>query len=312
MLAEFSWEGTMFLGVLTTSNARDITSVRTTQQDLPELCTIFGPDAFVCGYEDDYSEVCATNEKLYIIYLPTFAHPTKTYECVRTEYHNNILKMYCNDEAIQMTRISQNRLLSFGFDVIKDGIMIKQAELFHQETAILLAGKSERTVNGRKIYYLKSNVDFISSFVLDAVKKKLQCTEIEQWNAFASVIPPHETLGEQQVHRDCLSESVSLFFYLDDVCAPRTHFYPFTHRIVSPCSTVVTPALVKYDILIMDGLLLHGGAAGTNTHDTSRILYVVQYRNKRSTRQARVREHNKLKECIENQKTGLKTVFTVR
>ncbi len=312
MLAEFTWDkNTTFLGIVACKH-RDIAVLQTTpiqKSSFPLLCDMFDNLDVIVGYEEDLEHLNdQTSKKCVVVYLPTFECPEETSEDVTLLLEKKLI-LDKDGEEIKITKLSLNKFESFGFDIFEaDGLLLEKADLFHKHIQKTLK-KNDRTVNGRKIYYILENnkFDFISHSILDLIKERLHCDEIEMWNAFISVVPANTSLKNQTVHRDCLSKSISLFFYLDDITFPQTQFFPFTHRILSNVTTSVVPNLLKHQILMMNGLLLHGGMQGKPTEN--RTLYVLQYRDKNETRQMRVHQAKKLQICIDKQKPIFKTVF---
>ena len=289
MIAEFDWLSSCFLGVLTEKN-----STLKQNLELKKQTLIWYPASFDCP--TDQFEPVIVGPELKI---------------------NNL-----EGDIIQFHSLRENKLQSFGFELIPN--VISNYESFHDWIITKIKmNENDKCINKRKIFYLdtltqlnfsllESKIQFDSN-VIDKIKKYLKTDDLELWNAFVSYIPLGLVCPDQVIHRDCLYDSISLFFYLDDSTDPKTQFFPFSHRLVlcieNGLSVPFIPDLKKGDVFLMDGKLFHGGVKG-ETSKKDRLLYVFQYRDKNETRSSRAKNIKKLQDLA--QKDLYKTIFKAR
>lgn len=219
----------------------------------------------------------------YIWYPASFQYPTDQFE--KVIFQKNSTKIY----SLEMQEIKYQKPCKQGFEILKDGIINENN--FHESVIkfIKTHKSSHKSINKRQIFYLdqiEKQVEFnLNVFII--IKNILDCSELELWNAFVSYIPKGLDCPDQIIHRDCLYDSVSIFFYLDDSNTPKTQFFPFTNRLIDNLVEPTIPNLSKNQVLIMDGKLLHGGIKGIALDN--RYLYVFQYRNAQQSRSQRIR-----------------------
>lgn len=187
----------------------------------------------------------------------------------------------------------------YGFNLLENG------PRFHKKVLKEISRKdSDRTVKNRLIYYLDSLFPDMSLgeiakeyLDLDYIMPLIGClmqwnqrahAQIELFSAFVVVVPTGKEVPDQMIHRDSLYESMSIFFYLDDLCEPRTGFFPFTHRLLQPLEIEQSvlegefiPKMRRGDVLFMDGRLSHHGLGSHGkVNDRPRVLYVFQFQLK--------------------------------
>ncbi len=300
MIAEFDWLSCSFLGVL-------IETIDKNKLDLKlELKWL--------------EQIRKSSKKFngFIWYPASFDSPIDQFESVVISPTLEITNQ--DNEKINFYLLDGFR--SFGFEFITNAI--SNYNSFHNWIIEKIKiNQNDKCINKRKIFYLDKltdlNLDLLESkiqfdnIVINKIKTYLKSDEIELWNAFISYIPIGLTCPDQVIHRDCLYDSISLFFYLDESTNPKTQFFPYSHRLLSSIrdnlSIPFIPDLKEADVFLMDGKLFHGGLKG-EVQTKDRILYVFQYRNKKETRSNRITKIKKLEDLA--QKDIYKTVFKIR
>ncbi len=322
MLAEFEWATTSCLGVLMETGKMN--ELINNSSNCPLVSKIFGSDGLLSGFKKDHEwlEVhLSTQEEEFpgfIWYPASFEFPENQIEPVLISCTSNKLRIFSMDhDEIKWTKLNKNKLKSMGFDVFPKSILAGD-KLYEYTLKYIKSTKSEKCINKRKIYYfedlkvIESYIEF-NPIIYLKIKESLHCEEIELWNAFISFVPVGTTCLNQVVHRDCLYDSISIFFYLDDSNIPMTQFYPMSHRLLSSVqdgfSKPHIPELKTNDILMMDGKLFHGGLKGTPVN-RNRMLYVFQYRDKREKRTTQVKKMKFIEQLA--QKDSFPTIFKIK
>ncbi len=325
MLAEFNWENKTFLGILVQSHEK----TKTTNKTFPKLIELFGVESLPLGYESDqeWLENLLTEKndaKGFIWYPVSFESPIKNqYESVHI-FTNPNFKIMTLDEKDEIKFHKPKGLKSFGFEIFPKAITS-----FHHLHSLILSklqtnSTSHKSINKRNIFYLDqlTNLNFdqlqekitFDPLIFFKMKSYLKTDSLQLWNAFVSIVPPGLLCPDQVVHRDCLYDSISLFFYLEEPCQPGTEFFPFTHRLLQGikenCSQGIIPILKPLDIIMMDGKLYHHGIGGLST--SKRILYVFQYRDNNQKRNQRCLKLKFIENLISNFSDSFPTTFKIR
>lgn len=332
MLAEFEWYETKitFLGVVIQN---PITNKTKLNEDfcLPKLIEIFGKEAFLKGFESDQEWLennINTRERFkgFIWYPSSFECSQKDqYESITLLYENNRLHLFDSDNfSIKYHKL--NGLYSFGYEIFQNCTI--DFNNFNDFVLKCLRFQKipHKTINKRNIYYLdqltKLNLDELTikfnEKIYEKIKTHLNCENLELWNAFVVIVPSNISCPDQVVHRDCLYDSVSLFFYLDEPTDPGTGFFPFTHRLLlgvkDNCSKPQFPKLNPLDILMMDGKLYHYGLGNNEQveNHSNRMLYVFQYRDKSLIRSKRTSRIKFIEDKIQQFPDQFPTLFKIR
>lgn len=248
-------------------------------------------------------EVYSESEQTKISILPILPN----------DYHSMGLKIFTKRELLDLYDVDLSTGRSFHQS------LLKRIHLKAEKRDERMEGRmEERRVQKRQIYYLNDHKELEQELGLEklhpVIKALLGGSLIEMWNAFVVVIPAGKSVPPQTIHRDSFFDSLSLFFYLDKPNEPQTRFYPFTHRLLRFSETAMEPHIEVGDLLIMDGLLCHGGMGSERirerTNEEPRVLYVLQYRKKMS-RKERVKILQERKEIIQRSQSSFPTVFQV-
>ena len=218
------------------------------------------------------------NKVQHVRYFATIDSPEETTEKTK--------------EPLSIRKITKHSLATTGIEIVPIDLNLVFLHKLagHIRTKVKII-KPERSVTHRSIFYPKSwgwsattiekklGLNKIRPFIAHYLKTE---QKLEIWNWFISSVNSDSDVTNQIVHRDSISDSVSVFLFLDNPTSPPTQFFPFTHRLVEAIRSGISKPVhwnaVPGEILLMDGKLLHGGTRTTTTIERPRILMVFQYR----------------------------------